>query len=472
MKKRTFLMALLISLLIVTQALFADDVEFDDPGEDSFTTGFSEEGDLEFDSDGFEGDTLESGFAIDTEGESKNENPSIFEALLAPARFTLKHEVSFKTESPRQIMMNRSSVRLEYSGFFQKYFFLQLDCKLNGYWGNDHRAKAEDKSLLMETKTREAFLQASIGNTSIKVGRQILIWGESDGGAITDVISPRDYSELFFISLEESRIGQEILLVDQFSDWGDVSLFYIPNPGFNAYPKEDTAYYYDPFNGQAVYRDATSDGSIEEFGMRCKKTFGKSDISVMAASLMENDKAFELAGYTSGGEMILVKHKERYSMKGFAANFVKGNFLYKGELALKSPRSFNNASYQIVKRDVLDAALGLEYSSGGSTTIGLEMVNSHIYKWSEELIGTDENSRSIVFVLNRTFLNDTLSVDWMSNYTFPREAWFHSLRSSYKWSDDLTLELEGFYPVVSDETHDYWVYREQKQLAFKAQYQF
>ncbi len=115
----------------------------------------------------------------------------------------------------------------------------------------DKATEAEDEEVLFETSSKEAFLQASFADTSIKGGVQIMIWGESDGGAIADVISPRDYSELFFISLEESRIGQPMLIIDQFSAIGDWSLFYIHDPEFNEYPEKGTAYYYDPFDGQA-----------------------------------------------------------------------------------------------------------------------------------------------------------------------------------------------------------------------------
>ena len=61
-------------------------------------------------------------------------------------------------------------------------------------------------------------------------------WGESILAPITDEVSPRDNRELFNFNLEELRIGQPMLVIDQFSDWGSVSMFFNPRASFNKNP--------------------------------------------------------------------------------------------------------------------------------------------------------------------------------------------------------------------------------------------
>jgi len=436
---------------------------------DSLETTEMEETELAFDDE-------ESGELEMEEDDSINggpsDGPSLLSQILKPARFTIRYELSYKTESPAGMINNRSSFRLEYSTFFLDQFYIQFDAKLNAFWEDDHRAEAEEKDVLLETSSREAFVQASFAETSIRVGTQVMIWGESDGGAITDVISPRNYSELFFISLEESRIGQPMVALDQFSSIGQWSVFYVPDPEFNTYPEEGTAYAVDPFEGMAEYRDEEGDESLDEFGVRWKKTFGKSDVSIMAASLMDNDYAYRMDGFTGSGQYVISKTRQRYSMLGTAFNYVTGSFLLKGEIARKSPRVFNDASYQLIERDVLDVALGLEYSQGGTYSLGLELVNNHVDDWSDDLLGVPEDARSLVLVWNQTFLNEDLSLNWMTQATVPYAAYIHSLTSSYKWNDGVTIYLEGYCPDIRDEESALWVYRDQKQLVLKAQYQF
>lgn len=399
--------------------------------------------------------------------EDKSDTSFFSSFFREPVRFTLKHEVSYKAEDPAGIINNRSSFRLEYSKFFLNYFYLQFDSKINAFWSNDHRSEAEDEKVLFEPSFREAFLQTSFGDTSIKAGVQILIWGESDGGAITDVISPRNYSELFSISLEESRIGQLMVTIDQFSPIGDWSLFFVPDPDFNEYPEKGTEYYFDPFNDSLEYRDEKPDKDPFEYGMRWKKTFGKSDISLMAASLIDNDYANRLDGYT------IIKVKKRYALAGMTFNYAIGNFLFKGEAGYKAPKAFNNASFQIVEKDIVDSSLGLEYApGGGSLTLTLEAINNHVINWSDEILGVPKASNSVIIGASDKFLKDDLSINWMTIYCKPYTSYLHTLSISYLWNDNITFYFDAYYPDAYDDRSGYWIYRDQKQIVFKTQYQF
>jgi hypothetical protein len=444
-----------------------------DPGDTAFdfepatASETSDQESVTFEED-LEGDT----FGQEAEQQTEDSKPSLPASLLSTARFTLKHETFYKFTRPDGIKSNRTSLRLEYARSIGPHYFIQLDTKQTVFWGDDHRAKAEDKEMTTENFTREAFCQASFADTSIKAGVQILIWGESEGGAITDVISPRDYSEAFFISLEASRIGQPMILVDQFTPMGDVSAFFIPDPEFNKYPEDNSAYHYDEFNDPVRYREESSDTRDYEFGGRWKKTFGQSDVALMAASLIENDYIHRLDGVGADGAMIVTKKKERFALAGLTFNYVRGSFLYKGEIGMKFPQHFNDADMQIEKRDVFDAALGLEYSPGGAYTLGLELVNRHIMDWDSDLVGVRENATSAVLLWEKDFLNETLSVSWISIYSTPDQGYLHTLRTTYKWTDHLSLKFEAFYPDISDPENSLWVYRDQKQVAMKIQAQF
>jgi hypothetical protein len=55
----------------------------------------------------------------------------------------------------------------------------------------------------------------------------------------------------------------------------------------------------------------------------------------MAASLIENDYIYCFDGVGADGEMILTKKKERFALAGLIFNYVRGSFLYKGEIGMK-----------------------------------------------------------------------------------------------------------------------------------------
>jgi hypothetical protein len=390
-----------------------------------------------------------------------------------PLRFTTGQENSFRTQQDRGLVYNRSWFRIEFSKLFSDSFFVQFDSKLNAYWQSDHRAKAQNKDVVFESLTPEAFVQYSApgGNTSIKVGWQRLIWGESQAGAITDEVSPRNYQELFFIPLEESRIGQLMLTLDHFSALGNGTFFFVPRPKFNEYPKPGTAYYYDPFNGLADIHDAPN-RSPYELGTRWKKTFGQSDISFMAASLMDNDYVYRLDGITKAGRWGVSRLQQRFDMAGVTFNYSKGKYLLTGEVAYKSPKDFNDINYQIVKDDVVATSLGVTYSLGRSNTIGLEVVNNHIRGWNERIIGVARDTTSLVLNANLLFLSDNLSVNWLTVYTQPFTSYQSSIRTSYKWSDNVTFSLDTHFLGVPNKISPLYPNRGQGQMAFRVQFQF
>jgi hypothetical protein len=394
-------------------------------------------------------------------------SPGFFETLLQSARFTLKHEHSYKTKEPTKTVNQRSSVRLEYSKFLGTYFYLQLDTKLNGFHESDHRAKAKEENILFESSTKEAYLQSSIDNTSVKAGLQVIIWGEADGAAVTDVVAPRDQSELFFISLEESRIPQPMIVFDQFSETGDWTLFYIPTAGYTKTPEKDTQYDLGFFDNYTIEDDKDLEENSGEIGIRWKKTFGKSDLAFMAASLIENDYKYELD--TFGG---FIRKKNRYQMLGLTFNYGKGAFLYKGEIAQKSKKVFNNSQYELIEKDVFDTALSAEYYSSSGYTLLFSMINQRIVGWEDDLSGTDEDSGAYMLSWGDNYLNEDLNATILTSLNYPNDEMMINLNVDYKYYDDLKFEVSFLRLNIDNKESQLWAYRNEERWTFKVQYQF
>lgn len=391
------------------------------------------------------------------------DDDSVLAAWLDPLRISLKHETSYKFASPKRVVNNRSSVRLEYSKPLTSNLYLRLDTKLNLHWSNDHRAKAKDEDLFRELVTREAYLQSSFGNTSFRIGYQILPWGVSEGGAITDEVSPRNSAEFFFISLEESRVGQPMLAMDHFGDFGQWTAFFVPRPGYNKYPDSGSEYDIAGAFQKNEPDDGWGDTDKYEYGVRWKRTFGKSDLSLMVASLIDND--------------YLVR-QQRFQMYGFSANIAKENFLLRAEVALKQPRAYfalpvGSSDLSIVESDQFDSSFGFDYSPGGrALTYSAEVVWSRLLDWRSHIVGRERDEYSLVGSVSNRFFNDDLTLSWLTIYTKPYTSFQHRFLSSYLIDDNATVYFELFYPDERDRRSGTWPYRDQKQFVIRYQYQF
>lgn len=382
---------------------------------------------------------------------------------LAPLRVSLIHELSYKFAAPTRIVNNRSSARVEYSKLLTEKVFFRLDTKLNLHWGNDHRANAKRENPFRELVTREAYLQTSLGETSLRVGYQILPWGVSEGGVITDEVSPRNSAEFFFVPLEESRIGQPMVTADYFGGSGQWTAFFVPRPSYNKYP--DAGSEYDiPGAFDAPEPDGSwGDADDFEYGLRWKQTFGKSDFSLMAASLIDND--------------YLIR-KQRFRMFGFTANIARDNLLYRAEVAWKQPKVFFaqpavGSPLSIVESDQMDSSLGFDYSPGGRPlTYSAEVIWSRLLDWEGTILGRKQDEYSLVGSISNRFFNNDLTLSWLSIYSKSYTSYQHKFLSSYLLDDNSTVYLELFYPDERDPRSSTWPYRDQKQVVIRYQYQF
>lgn len=378
-------------------------------------------------------------------------------------RVTLAQEEAYKVAQPDRWVKNRSSVRLEYSKHLLEHYFVQFDGKHTQFLDKDHRHDPEGS----DTRVSQAYVQASFHQTSIGLGIQTVAWGESILAPITDEVSPRDNRELFNFNLEELRLGQPMVTVDQYTDVGRFSAFYTPRPRFNKNPERGSAYFVDPFNGTVpTVRSADAQKARPEFGLNWRKSFGSADVSVMAARLTDNDYALHM---DDAGR--LVQEAPRYSLAGMTFSYATGKFLFKTEAGWKSPKSFNDAQLQIVRRNEIDTYLGVEYKHSGTLSLSLEGVNQHIAGW-DAAIQTPRDRQSFLFSATKTLMNDDLTIQWLQFFNRPDTSTLTMLLTTYKWNDNLTFGLNAIYPSTRNPRSGLWNVRDQKQLAFKIQYQF
>lgn len=382
------------------------------------------------------------------------------EQVNSPLRVTLAQEGSYKVESPQGVIKNRSLLRVEYSKYLLDNFYVQLDGRATRFWGDDHRHDAEGEDFIVA----QAYVQTSFRSTAIRAGFQAVPWGESILAPITDEISPRDNRELFNFNLEELRLGQPMLVVDQFTGWGSVSVFFNPHASFNKNPERGTAYSFDRFRYRS---EIAGESDLSEYGASWRKTFTSGDITFMTASLVDNDYALRM-----DDDGFVTRERARFSMTGMSFNYAFSDFVLRGEAALKSDQPYNTAALQIVKRDAVDAYLGLEYAPTATLTFSVEGINQHISDWSSEVASAPRDSQSLLLSMTKTLMHEDLSINLMNFYTQPGNSNLVILQTTYDWNDNLRYGFNVVYPYSRDETSGLWNVRDQKQVVFRIQYQF
>jgi hypothetical protein len=277
-------------------------------------------------------------------------------------------------------------------------------------------------------------------------------------------VSPRDNRELFNFNLEELRLGQPMVLVDQYTGAGQWSAFVVPRASFNENPARGTAYFLDPLQYRAGVR-GTDD--LTEYGASWRKTFTGADVTVMAARLVDNQYALEL-----GGDGLVTRERHRFSLAGAAFNYAIDEFVIRGEVAWKSPQSFNDAALGLIQREVIDAYVGVEYAPDTSLTLSLEGVNRHVVGWTADVASAPRDSQSLLLSVTKLLLHDDLTINFLHFHSMPREGNLAMLMTTYDWDDHLRFGLNVVYPYAQDADSGLFGVRDHEQVVFKIQYQF
>jgi hypothetical protein len=377
----------------------------------------------------------------------------------SPLRVSAAYEYGYKMQRPKRTIKNRASLRLEYGRTFNESFSVQLDAKANVFFGNDHRRIAENQDIVVT----QAYIQSSFGKTSFRAGIQTLPWGESMLAPITEEISPRDNRELFNFNLEELRIGQPMLVVDHYTDNSRWSGFVIPQASFNKSPEDGTLYDFDPLR----YRNGSVGEGGPEYGVSWKKNYDRADITLMAANLVDNDYARRL-----DDQGLAVRVRERFTLTGLSFTRGLGNFVLRGEAAVKFGKPFNDQALHIVHKQTIETYLGLDYRPTPTLSMSAEVLNQHVSDWDTDIVGIARNRQTGMVSVQKNFFNDDISITLQAFGFWPDASTLTMLLASWTVNDNLTLNLNVAAPSTNSRQGSLWTVRDQKQTLFKIQWQF
>jgi len=106
---------------------------------------------------------------------------------------------AMKRETSARIFVDGTADELQDGATYHVELNLMTDGKGVGkYDGNE--------SYTQRDALREAYVDAEVGDWSIRTGKQQVVWGTADGMKLLDMINPTDYSEMAQNQVEDSRI--------------------------------------------------------------------------------------------------------------------------------------------------------------------------------------------------------------------------------------------------------------------------
>jgi hypothetical protein len=315
----------------------------------------------------------------------------------------------FSMPRESELETNRLGINFKYQNAFSPGWLLQASGQGRVYLNNDYEFHANKNHIDTEFRINEFFLQRSFGQESIKFGRQTVVWGETVGNSVLDVINHSEFRDLTIIDIEDARLNQWMVVWDHFGENSNLSSFINLYPEFNPAAVRGSPFFFEPpFN----LTDYDRNGKLLfEAGTQWKKSFEGSDIAFMAAYLYENQLRYE-DPVTGIGDS--VAEKNDFVLLGFSATKAIGKLLLNFDLAFSHnvlANSFNFpgttalAAPINLKKDQIGTSFGFDYAIDNKQSISLGIQAQKILDAKEGLLPS------------QTLNNDGVFGSWLVRYS-------------------------------------------------------
>lgn len=309
------------------------------------------------------------------------------------------------------IETNRFGINARYQNPFAPGWLLQGSAQYRVYWNEDYEYSANGNRLETEGRVNELFLQRSFETQSFKFGRQTVVWGETVGNSVLDVINHVEFRDFSIIDIEDARLNQWMLVWDYFG--GDnssrISTFLNLYPEFNPAPVRGSPLFFDPGYNLPDYD--RSGKVLLEAGTQWKRSTEGSDIAVMAAYLFENQLRYEAP---VPGSQNARPDINDFLLLGFSANRAIGRLLLNFDVAFSHnvladsfafPGTTSLAAPVNLRKDQIGTSFGFEYAIDNEQNMSLGIQ-------AQKLLDEDAGLQP-----GQALLNEGIFGSWLLRYS-------------------------------------------------------
>jgi len=347
------------------------------------------------------------------------------------------HAVRLK--NPHDFMSSRSRLRGEVRGLYGKAgFYASVNANYNYL--------LPDRTFL---EVREAYIDYAGKNWDMRAGRQIIIWGVSDGIRITDVISPMDLTEFLARDYDDIRIPVEALKFRVFSEEAKLELVFVPIFQSSIYPVDPD----NPWNiipssqeGLPIHFTPvqTPETTLKNSELGGRLAFYPSGYDISLSFLYTWNKFPVFKKHISMGldSILLFPKYHRIRMVGMDLSKPIGNLVVRGEGAYFTGEyhstQLNEDSNQLVKKDVIRYLVGLDWYPGSEWTVTGQLSHSYILYFEEIMEGERHTVLATMGITKKVF-RSTMALSTFGYMDLMNKGYFNRTSINYSLSDQIHL---------------------------------
>ena len=322
---------------------------------------------------------------------------------------------------------------------------------INGPWYNDAHG---------EFSLREFYVDATLGTSFWRVGKQQVVWGQADGIKVMDVVNPQSYREFIMDDLDDSRIPLWMVNAElPVTDNGSLQLLWIPDTTYHELAEQGTPYAFTSTRlvpvapaglRTEIHEAERPDNALSDSdaGLRYATFLGGWDLTLNYLYQYQNFPVpyqylrFDDAGFTG----VVEPEYERNHLMGGTASNVFGDVTLRAEAVYNSDTyhmSSNLSEHGIAESDEFASVIGLDWQLGQyNTLLSTQWFQRHLFEYNSDL-KVDQTEHNISMLYRRTFSNETWYFDALGLYSPNHGDRWVQLNLNYMLRSNLELWLGG-----------------------------
>ncbi len=304
---------------------------------------------------------------------------------------------------------------------------------------------------------RDAYLERTLRNGILRLGKQQIVWGKLDGLKVLDVLNPQDFREFILDDFSDSRISQWSAYLDLTLAGWQTELLLSPDNSGHQIPTQGSWFSLtaprfrfgsDSENpGVDLQTDRKSiSASTAAYAMRFSRHVGDFELGAMAYSGIDHEPLGRFVQRSSG--LALERFYERREVFGASVETAFGAFAVRAEASIQPNRHFNArtpAALSTITMDQLRAGAGIDIDGPWNTFINIQYLHDQVSDGPPSLIRPAKD-RIVTAFLRRSFNYDSvrLVAKWYQSLELHDEM--YSLAIEYAIDDNTTVKFaaDGF----------------------------
>lgn len=398
--------------------------------------------------------------------------------------------------TPLFIFSQNNEDKLQFNGFVDTYHAVRT-AKPNDFMSSRTRFRGElqkafgksamfvsfnlnQNSMLKELngfELREAYLDYTAQNWSLRAGRQLIIWGAADGMRITDLLSPMDMTEFLARDYDDIRMPVEALKFKYFNDILKLEFVYIPifkpfvlptnpkNPWAISLPAV-------PNMKTTVLPENRPQLSLKNGELAGRLAFSLPGIDFSISALHTWDKMpLTKTMLKAPDTLVFMQEYNRLNVLGIDVSKPLGQFVLRGEAAFNFDKQFAHQKPNMPnqKHHTANYLLGIDWFAPDEWMLSAQFSSESIFKHSKT-ISNDKNSYLATFNISKKLLNSNLQLSDFIYIDLLNGGFFNRFSADYSLTDQIRFVV-GYDHFQGDEGM-FSYYKNNSEVWIKAKYSF